>query len=92
LKNSKIDATIKYLFLGAYFVVNRVRPNRTHLTAHNTVLSKGVLAKFSMTKVELKPLRFSGGHKSLSIDSAVVCRLQKRMLFMMIKKKDISAA
>ena len=41
-----------------------------------------------MTKVELKSFKFFGGHKSLCIDNAFLGRLQKRMLFTMIKKTD----
>lgn len=44
LDYKKADATTKIQFLKVYVIGNRVRPNPTHLIAHNTVLSKGAFS------------------------------------------------
>jgi hypothetical protein len=51
-------------------------------------LSQGVLARYNITRVELKTFTFSSGSQSLSIDNAVIGPLPKRLLFTMVKKKD----
>ena len=85
--NTKADSTSKFQFLEANLIANRIRPNPSYLTAHNTTLAKG-LARYNMTRVELKTHLFRRP-KSLSIDNAVLGQLPKRLVFTMIKKKDV---
>jgi len=55
---------------------------------HNTTLAQGALARFKLTRVELKTYTFSGGSQSLSIDNAVLGPLPKRFLFTTVKNSD----
>jgi len=41
-------------FLDAYLKVRRVKPNRLILSAHDRVLNEGALARYNMTRVDLK--------------------------------------
>jgi hypothetical protein len=88
LMNTKADATTKFQFLEAYLIIIRVCPILKYLRAHNTVLSKGLLKKYNLTKFELKLFMFSSGSKYLYIDNAVLRQLPKRLLFTMLKNKD----
>jgi hypothetical protein len=74
---TKADSSIKFQFLEAYLIVNRIRPNPSFLIAHNTTLSKGGLARYNLTRVELETFTFSPAPKSLSIDNAVLGELLK---------------
>jgi len=65
-----------------------MRPNPAYLIAQNITLAIGGLARYNMTKVELKTFTYSAVPKSLSIDNAVLGQLTKRLLFTMIKNKD----
>jgi hypothetical protein len=55
--------------------------------AHEETL-KTDLARYNMTRVELKTFTFSAGPQSLSIDQAVMGSIPKRLLFTMIANKD----
>ena len=57
-------------------------------TAHKAVLDKGGVARYNMTRVELKSFTFSSGSQSLSIDNAVLGPVPKQIIFTMIRKKD----
>lgn len=46
------------------------------------------MARYYLTRVELKTFTFSAGSQSLSIDNAVLGRLPKRLLFAMAKKDE----
>ena len=48
-------------------------------------LSKGVLARYNITRVDLKTFTIFVQSKSLSIDNAVLGPIPKRLLFNMIK-------
>jgi hypothetical protein len=63
------------------------RTPRFH-SAHKAVLDKGGVARYNMTRVELKSFTFSSGSQSLSIDNAVLGPVPKRILFTMKKNKD----
>ena len=89
--STKGDSTTKFQFHEAYLIVNRIRANPSHLIAHTT-LAKGGLARYNLTRVELKSFTFSLTPKSLSIDIAVLGQLPKRILFTMIKNKDVSCS
>jgi hypothetical protein len=56
--NTKTDAKFIFNFLDAQLLVNGVRPNPAILLAHNTVLSKGGIARHNLTRVELKTFSF----------------------------------
>ena len=90
--SKKADSTTKFQFPDAYLIVKRIRPNLSYLTAHNTTLAKGGLARYNLTRVDLKAVIFSSGTKSLSIDKPVLRQLPKRLLFTMIKNKDFTGS
>jgi len=56
--------------------------------AHTATLNTGALARYNMTRVELKTFTFSVGSKSLSIDNAVLGTVPKLLLFTMVKNAD----
>jgi len=88
LMNKSVDSKTVFKFLDAQLLVRRVRPNTAILLAHNATLSKGSLAHYNLTRVELKTFTFSAGSKSLSIDNAVLDPTVKRLLFTMVKNTD----
>ena len=73
-------------------MVRRVQPNTLILSAQETVLERGALARYKMTRVDLKSFIFSAGSKSRSIDNAVLGPLPKRMLFTMIKNSNFNGS
>jgi len=84
------DAEIKkvFKFLVAQLLVNRVRPSPSLLLAHNIALEIGALARYNLTRVELKYFTFSSGAQSLSIDNSVLGPIPKRLLFTMVKNAE----
>ena len=72
-------------------LVKRVKPDPVILLAHTATLNTGALARYNMTRVELKTFTFSAGSKSLSIDNAVLGPVPKRLLFTMVKNADFTA-
>ena len=89
--NTKTDSTTWFQFLKAYLIVNRIRPNPAYLIAH-TILARDGLARYKLTRVELKTFTFSAGLTSLSIDNADLRQLPKRLLFAMFKNKAFLGA
>jgi len=85
---NKADSTTVFKFLDAQLLVNRVRPSPALLLAQNTTLTRGALARYNLTRVELKTYTISSGSQSLSIDNAVLGPLPKRLLFTMVKNTD----
>ena len=84
---------MRFQFLDAQLSVNRVRPNRAILLPKNATLHPGRgggggIARINLTRVELKTFTFSSGSQSLSVDSAVLGPIPKRLLFAMIKNKE----
>jgi len=69
---NKADSATVFKFLDAQLLVNRVRPSPSLLLAHNTTFAQGALARYNLTRVELKTYTFSSGSQSLSIDNAVL--------------------
>jgi hypothetical protein len=88
LMDKDADSKTVFQFLDAQLWVRRVRPNPAIPLAHKAVLSKGGVARYNMTRFELKSFTFSSGSQSLSIDNAVLGPVPKRILFTMIKFKD----
>ena len=79
-------------FLDAYLLFRRVQPNPAILEAQEKALEKGALARYNMTKVDLKTLTFLGGSKSRSIDKEVLGPIPKGLLFTMIKITDFKGS
>ena len=51
--NKDAESKNIFQFLDAQLWVKRIRPNLTIPLAHNTVLSKGGVARYNKTRVEL---------------------------------------
>jgi len=77
-----------FQFLEAKHLVNRVKANPRILLAHNIALNEGGLARYNLTRVELKNFTFSSGSQSLSFDHAVLGTIPKRLLFTIVRNKD----
>lgn len=73
---------------GRQIVLNRVRPNPSVLLAHVNALNQGCVARYNITRVELKTFTFSSGAQSRTIDNAVLGNLPKRLLFTMMRNED----
>jgi len=67
--DTKTKATFK--FLDAELIVRRIRPSPKFSVAHNEALSKGCIARYNLTRVELKTFTFAGGPQPISINNAV---------------------
>jgi hypothetical protein len=81
------DTTTVFKFLDAKLFVRRVRANPKIPLAHEETL-KTDLARYNLTRVELKTFTFSSGPRSLSIDQAVNGRIPKRLLFTMLSNSE----
>ena len=77
-----------FKILDAQLLVKRVRPNPAYLIAHNTALQAGAIARYNMTRVELKTFTFAKGLQSLSIDNAILGPIPKRLLFVLLDNAD----
>ena len=66
------DSKTSFKFLDAQLLVKRVKYDPVMLLAHNATLNTGALARYNVTRVELKTFTFSAVSKSLSIDNAVL--------------------
>ena len=88
--NKSADTKITFNFLDAYLLVIRVQLNPAILEAQEKALEKGALARYNMTRVDLKTLTFSGGIKSRSINNAVLGPLLNRLLFTTLKNTDFN--
>ena len=86
--NNDVDSKSTFKFFDAQLLVRCIRANTVMLIAHNLTLSKGGLARYNLTRVELKIFTFSARSKSLSIDNAVLGPILKRLLFTMVKNTD----
>jgi len=91
--SKNIDSKTVFKFLDAQLLVRRVRPNPTILLAHTSTLkNRGSLARYNLTRVELKIFTFAAGSKSLSIDNAVLGPIPKRLLFTIVKNTDFKVS
>ena len=85
--SKEADSKTIFKFLDAQLLVKRVKPVPSHLWL--ILLNEyGALARYNMTRVELKTFTFSAGSKPLSIDNAVLVRVPERLLFTMVKNAD----
>ena len=72
LMSKTADSKTTFKFLDAKLYVKRVRSNPAILLAHHSTLNKGSIARYNMTRVELKSFTFSSGSKSVSIYNSVL--------------------
>ena len=82
------DSSAAFNILDAQLLLKRVRPNPAYLIAHNTVLEAGAIARYNMTRVEIKTFTYANGLQSLSIDNAVLGPISKRLLFVMVNNEE----
>jgi len=87
LMNTAADSKTIFKFFDAKLFVRRIRANPQIPMAHEETL-KTDLARYNMTRFELKTFTFSAGPQSLSIDQGVMGRISKRLLFTMIANND----
>jgi len=93
LMNKSVHSNTVFKILDAQLLVRRVRPNPTILLAHTATLKiRGSLARYYLTRVELKTFTFAVGSISLSIDNAIRGPIPKRLLFTMLKNTDINGS
>jgi len=82
---TRTKATFK--FLDAELMVRRTWPSPKILVAHTEALNKGCIARYNVTRVELKTT-FAGGPQAISINNAVLGMLPKCLIFTMVKNTD----
>jgi hypothetical protein len=82
------DSKVSFQIQKAQLLVRHIKPNPAIIHAHNTTLDVGGIAKYHVTRVDVKTFRFAAGSTSLSIDNAVLGTLPKRLLFTLVKNKD----
>jgi hypothetical protein len=58
LMNKSADTKTTFKFLDAYLLVRRVQPNHVILSAQETALERGAIARYNMTSVDLKTYIF----------------------------------
>jgi len=86
--NKNTDSKTVIKFIDAWLLVNRVKTDPTIPLAHNTTLAKGPLARYNLTRVELKTFTLSSGTQTPSIDNAVLGPVPKRLVYTMVKDND----
>jgi hypothetical protein len=86
--NKTADSKVTFKFLEAKLFVKRIRVDPELLSAQNTTLKEGGIARYNLTRVELKTFAFPAGLTSLSMDNAVLDSIPKRLLFTMVKNTD----
>ena len=93
LKNKSVDSKTVYKFLDAQLLVRRVKPNLAILLALSATLkNRGSLARYKLTRVEIKTFIFAAGSKSLSIDNAFLGSIPKHLLFTTVKNTDLNGS
>jgi len=88
LMNKDAEKKTVLKFLDAQDFVNRVRPSPSFLLAHNIAIGEGAVARYNLTRVELKSFTFSSGAQSHSINNAVLETVPKRLIFTMVKNTE----
>ena len=78
------DSKADFKILDVQILIKRVRTNPAYLIAYNTALQAGAIARYNMTRVELKTFTYAKGLQSLSIDNAVLGPIPKRLLFVLL--------
>jgi len=85
--NKDADSKPYLKFLDAWLLLNRIKPNPKILLAQMK-LAKSALARYNLTRFEIKAFTFSSGAESLSIDNAVLGLVPKHLLFSMVKNTE----
>ena len=85
MMSKEADSKTNFKFLNAQLLLKRVKSDPVAQLYHNATLNTEAIARYNMTRVELKKFTFSAGSKSLSIDNAVLAPIPKRLLFTMVK-------
>jgi len=90
MTSMEVASKTTFKFLDAQLLVKRVKPDPVTLIALTATLITGALARYNVTRVELKKVIFSAGTKSLSIDNAVLgpVPVSKRLLLTVVKNAD----
>jgi len=88
LMNANADTKANFKFFEAELIVRRIRSTPKISFAHTEALSKGCIARYNLTRVELKTFTYAGGPQAISINNAVLGMLPKRLIFTMVKKTD----
>jgi hypothetical protein len=88
IMNTDNDSKVEFRFVDAKLLVHRIKPSPSLHLSHNTVLSKGGLARYNLTRVEHKTFTFSKCSISVSIDNTVLVPITKRFLFTVVKNTD----
>jgi hypothetical protein len=83
------DSKVTFKILEARLLGRHITPSDAILYAHNNTLEAGALAKYQLTRVEVKTFVFAAGSQSLSIDNAVLGPLPKRILCTFVKNSDL---
>jgi hypothetical protein len=86
--NKENDSKVSFRFLDAQLLVKRDKANPAILDGHITALSAGALAKYNLSRVEIKTYTFASGSRTLSIENTVLGTLPKRLLFTMVRNTD----
>ena len=84
--DTKTKATFK--FLDAELIVRRIRSGPKISVVHTKSPSKGCLALYNVTRVELKTFTFACDPQAISINNVVLGILPKRLLVTMVKNTD----
>jgi len=86
--NKTADSKVTFKFLDAKLFVKRIRVVPDLLSAQNTTLKEGGIARYNLTRVELRTFAFPAGLTSLSMNNAFLCNILKRLLFTTVKVTD----
>ena len=84
VRSKDADSKAVFKILDSQILVKRVRRNPAYLIAHNTPLKARAIARYNMTRVELKTFTYAKVLQSLSIDNAILGPIPKRLLFVMV--------
>ena len=90
--STKADSTTILQFHEAYLIINGIQRDSSYLIDHNTALAKGGLARYNLTRVELKTFTFPRTEIFLSFDNALLGQLPKRLLLTKIKNNGFAGS
>jgi len=82
------DSKATFKFLDAELIVQRIRPSPKIFYAHTEALGKGCIARYNLTRVEIKTFTYAGGPQAISINNAVLGALPKLLIFTMVKNTE----
>jgi len=85
LMNANADSKATFKFLNAELIARPIWPSPKISYAHTEALGKGCIARYNLTRVELKTFTFAGSSQELSTNNAVFGALPKRLIFTIVK-------